>query len=70
MEQLKLYDEQEGKAEIENKKEKRAIFRIIRSFGKLHNIIIYIRNSAGRTKEFENLAKKTILLDNLTRWNS
>jgi len=38
--------------------------------GKLHNIIIHIRSSAGRTKEFRDLAGRIIPLDNRTRWNS
>jgi hypothetical protein len=70
MEQLKSYDEQKRKKEIKNKKKKRAIFRIIELFGKFHNIVIYIRNSAGRTKELKNLIKKIISFDNRTRWNS
>jgi hypothetical protein len=35
--------------------------------GKFYNIIVYIRQSAGRTKEFKDLAGKMILLDNRTR---
>ena len=38
--------------------------------GKLHNIAVYIRNSPNRTKEFKDLAGRTITLDNRTRWNS
>ena len=38
--------------------------------GKLHNIVMHIRSSAGRTKEFENLAERIIPLDNRTRRNS
>jgi hypothetical protein len=57
MEQLELYDKQKEKEKIKNKKKKWTTFRIIRLFGKLHSIIIYIRSSAGRTKKFENLLK-------------
>jgi hypothetical protein len=67
MEQLELYDKQEGKKKKKIGEEKRAIFRIIELFGKFHNIIIYIRSSADRTKEFENLAEKIIPFDNRTR---
>jgi len=44
--------------------------RKIGPLGRLHNIVIHIRNSPSRTKEFKDLAKRTIPLDNRTRWNS
>jgi hypothetical protein len=31
---------------------------------------VHIRQSAGRTKEFKDLVKRIIPLDNRTRWNS
>jgi hypothetical protein len=65
-----LYDEQEGKGEVRDEEKKRATFRIIGLFGKLHNIIVYIRSSANRTKEFENLIGRMIPLNNRTKWNS
>jgi len=37
---------------------------------KFYNIIVYIRRSVGRTKEFKDLAGRMISLDNCTRWNS
>jgi len=37
---------------------------------KLHNIVVHIRGSPGRMKEFKNLAGRLISLDNRTRWNS
>jgi hypothetical protein len=70
MEQLESYDEQEGKGELGDEEEKRAIFRVMGPLGKLHNIVVHIRNSAGRTKEFKDLAERMIPLDNRTRWNS
>jgi hypothetical protein len=70
MDQLELYGEQEAKGEIENEEEKRSTFRIMGSLGKLHNIVSHIRGSAGRTKEFKELAGRMIPLDNQTRWNS
>jgi hypothetical protein len=36
-------------------------------FGKFHNIVVYIRRSANRTKEFKDLVKRIIPLDNRTR---
>ena len=38
--------------------------------GKLYNIIVHIRGSAGRTKEFKDLAGRMIPQGNRTRWNS
>ena len=70
MEQLESYDEQEGKGEVGDEEEKRATFRVMGPLGKLHNIVVHIRNSAGRTKEFKDLAGRMIPLDNRTRWNS
>jgi len=70
MEQLKSYDEQEGKGEVGDKEEKWATFWVIGPLGKLYNIIIYIRSSAGRIKEFKDLAERIIPLDNRIRWNS
>ncbi len=69
-EQLESYDEQEGKGEVGNEEDQRAAFRVMGPLGKLHNIIIHIRSSAGRTKEFRDLAGRIIPLDNRTRWNS
>jgi hypothetical protein len=70
IDQLKLYDKQEAKGEIRDKVDKRVIFRKIRPLGKLHNIVVHIQSSAGRIKEFKDLAKRMIPLDNRTRWNS
>jgi hypothetical protein len=36
----------------------------------LHNIIVYIRSSAGRTKPFLEIVGRMIPLNNRTRWNS
>ena len=37
---------------------------------KLHNIVIYIRSLANRTKQFIDLAGRRIPLNNCIRWNS
>jgi hypothetical protein len=50
-----------------NEIQKRDIFRIIRLFRKVYNIIVYIRNSVGRTKEFKELIKRMILFGNRIR---
>ena len=35
-----------------------------------HNIVIYIRRLNARTNHFRKLAKRIILMNNRTRWNS
>lgn len=46
-------------------------WREIGPLGKLHNIAVHIRSSEARYKTFRDLgAKKTLGLDNDTRWNS
>jgi hypothetical protein len=51
-------------------KERRSRIRAqIGAMGKLHNIVIHIRASAGRTTEFVISASRRIPLDNRTRWN-
>jgi hypothetical protein len=47
-----------------------AQIRFIGPMGKLHNIVVHIRGSGIRTKEFLDKAFKMIPLDNRTRWNS
>jgi hypothetical protein len=49
---------------------RRDIFRIIELFRKFHNIIVYIRSSVNRMKEFKDLTGKIISLNNYTRWNN
>ena len=46
------------------------IRELIRLLGKLHNNVIHICSSANCTTWFKNKARKIILLDNCTRWNS
>jgi hypothetical protein len=70
MEQLESYDEKERRGEIGDKEERRVLFRLIGPLGQLYNIIVYIRGSSGRTKEFLELVGRMIPLDNRTRWNS
>ena len=50
--------------------DKSATFRKLGALGKLHNIVVHIRSSPSRTKEFKKHANKLIPLDNATRWNS
>ena len=45
-------------------------FRKLGILGKLHNIVVHIRSSPARTKQFRTNEAKLIPLDNSTRWNS
>jgi len=49
---------------------RRNTVRTIGPMGKLHNIVVFIRGSGIRTKEFVSQAHRMIPLDNRTRWNS
>ena len=71
---MESYDkEDESGEEIDEKRQKeransiRAKMDVI---SKIHNLIVHIRASPNRTKEFEKYTKKSIPLDNRTRWNS
>jgi hypothetical protein len=72
---LMSYDErdQPGRANLDDS-ERAERGRKIRSalgpLGKLHNIIVHIRSSPQRTREFIAQALRRIPLDNRTRWNS
>jgi hypothetical protein len=70
IEQLDSYDEKERRGEIGDEEESRVVFRLLGPLGQLHNIIVHIRGSSGRIKEFVELAGRMIPLDNRTRWNS
>ena len=62
---------EEGKElDPKEEKEKSDSFRKLGALGKLHNITVHTRSSAGRMREFESLAGRRIPLDNRTRWNS
>jgi hypothetical protein len=47
-----------------------ATIRFIGLMGKLDDIVVHIRGSGLRTKEFIDKAQRMIPLDNRTRWNS
>lgn len=73
IEQLSSWDETEATEDEEQREDKlqrQATIHKIGPLGKLHNIVTHIRGSAGRTKEFKDLAGRLIPLDNRTRWNS
>jgi hypothetical protein len=71
---VESYEEQEreGRPLSEQEEDDKSIFfRQFGVLGKLHNIIVHSRASAGRTREFEQtIGRESIPLDNRTRWNS
>jgi hypothetical protein len=67
MDELESYDEIETDKEFINKKVKKAKFRFLKSFDKIYNIVIYIRNSGDRADYFRKLIKRMISMDNRTR---
>jgi hypothetical protein len=68
--QVDLYDHQEASSRDLSNKKIREEFRSLGPLGKVHNIVVHIRNSTGRTARFRELAGRMIPLDNRTRWNS
>ena len=67
---LESFDQGEKTGNSMDVKKQRATFRALGPLGKLHNITVHIRGSAGRISYFKNLARRIIPLDNRTRWNS
>jgi hypothetical protein len=67
---LESYNNQDKNKDATDKEARRARFRLLGPLGQGHNIVAHIRGSPARTKVFKELAKKIILIDNYTRWNS
>jgi hypothetical protein len=67
---LKSYDEIEADKKFTDEKIKKAKFRFLEFFSKIHNIVIYIRSSDDRINYFRKLIKRMISMDNRTKWNS
>ena len=67
MKELESYNKREEIRETEDQDVKRATFQLLGPFDKLYNIVVHICNSAGRTQEFKDLAKRIIPLDNRTQ---
>ena len=74
IEELESYDKKEKEeteeTDPETQQKTRARFRVMGVLGKVHNITVHIRGSAGRLNEFVSEAGNRIPLDNRTRWNS
>jgi hAT family C-terminal dimerisation region len=82
-EELEVYDREETErseimVEVEQQRvrqqqcarQQQRVRQQMSSLGKLHNIVVHIRSSASRTKQFVKEAGGRIPLDNRTRWNS
>lgn len=73
-EEMASYDKEEFLDIQRDKKQIRERQNKIRTqmgaMGKLHNLIVHIRGSANRTREFVENAGRRVPLDNRTRWNS
>ena len=69
---IELYGklEEEEEDNEQQQKELEIKFRSLGVLGKLHNVIIHIRASPGRTKDFKSRAGRRIPINNRTRWNS
>jgi hypothetical protein len=70
MEQLKFYEMENERGTEINIQTRNESFRKMGTFGNFHNIVIYTRNSPGRTNDFLTLAKRRIPMDNRTKWNN
>ena len=70
MGELESCDDQDKNGDVMDNEVRRAKFRLLRPLGQGHNIVAHIRGSPTRTKVFKELAKRMILIDNCTRWNS
>ena len=73
-EEMDSYDRDEFSNEHQDEKKEKERRNKIRAqmgaMGKLHNLVVHIRASAGRTTDFVASAGRRIPLDNRTRWNS
>lgn len=58
------------KGELSGKEEIAKTFRLLRPLGKLHNILVHSHSTAALKKEFLELAKGLVPLNNRTRQNS
>lgn len=73
VETMGSFEEQEITARESHRRAIEAIqksFRVMGPLGKLHNIVVFVRASSGRTQAFIELVGRLVPLDNRTRWNS
>jgi len=65
--ELESYEEMNKKGELSGKEEIAKTFRLLRPLGKLHNILVHSHSTAALKKEFLELAKGLVPLNNRTR---
>ncbi len=70
LEELASYDLEDEDGELTDKKIRKARFRLLKSFNKEYNIVVYIGGSSARTNVFRKLVGRLIPIDNRMRWNS
>jgi hypothetical protein len=70
IDQLDLYNQEDQEEQVIDLEARRAMFRLLGPLGKAHNIVVYIHRSSSCTKYFRIKARRLILIDNRTRWNS
>ena len=67
MGELESYDDQDRNGDVTDEEVRRAKFRLLGPLSQAYNIIVYIRESPGRTAAFKALIKRLILINNRTR---
>jgi hypothetical protein len=67
LEKLASYDLKNENKKFTNKKIRKTRFRLLESFSKRHNIVIYISGSPARTDVFRKFTEKLILINNYTK---
>jgi hypothetical protein len=67
IEELELYNKMNERGELSGKEDIAQKFRLLGPLGKLHNILVHSRSTSAFVKEFKELAKRMVPLDNCTR---
>ena len=70
IEELELYNKMNKRGELSGKEDIAQKFWLLGPLGKLHNILVHSCSTSALVKEFKELAKRMVPLDNCTRWNS
>ena len=67
MEELNLYNNQDGSRELIDKEAKRIQFRLLGPLSQGYNIVVYIHGLPNRIAKFVKLIGRMILIDNRIR---
>jgi hypothetical protein len=70
LEELASYDLKDENGKLTDEKIRKTRFRLLKSFDKKYNIVIYINESPARTDVFRKFTEKLISMDNRTKWNN